>query len=68
MLCYSLNHSNNKIELFTHLKQEFGRIRAVVLGPDGFLYVSTSNTDGRGKPKDGDDKIIRVNPKSLLPD
>ncbi len=57
--------SGNKVELFTHLKQEFGRLRAVTLGPDGFLYISTSNTDGRGKPKDGDDKIIRVNPKSL---
>ena len=62
MLCYSLNHSNNKIELFTHFKQEFRRLRAVVVEPDGFLYISTSNTDGRGQSKNGDDKIIRINP------
>ncbi len=55
--------SNNKLTLSTHLQQVYGRIRAVVLGPDNFLYISTSNTDGRGKPKEGDDKIIKLNPK-----
>ncbi len=55
--------SNNKLNLTRHLSQQFGRLRAVVLGPDGYLYISTSNTDGRGKPKTGDDKIIKVNPK-----
>lgn len=45
-----------------HFEGEFGRIRDVVLGPDGFLYLTTSNRDGRGTPKEGDDKIIRVNP------
>jgi quinoprotein glucose dehydrogenase len=37
-------------------------LRAVVVGPDGALYVSTSNRDGRGKVMDGDDKIIRLDP------
>ena len=41
--------------LFTQL----GRIREVVYH-DGYLYISTSNTDGRGIPQFGDDKIIRV--------
>lgn len=45
-----------------HFREEFGRLRAVRVGPDGHLYLSTSNTDGRGEPKEGDDKIIRVNP------
>lgn len=49
--------------LKTHFQGEFGRIRAVVLGPDGYLYLTTSNTDGRGNPKVGDDKLIKVNPK-----
>lgn len=42
---------------------EFDRIRAVVLDPDGYLYLTTSNTDGRGNPKEGDDKLIKVNLK-----
>jgi glucose/arabinose dehydrogenase len=41
---------------------EFGRIREVVTGPDGAIYFSTSNKDGRGKPKQGDDKILKLVP------
>jgi len=48
--------------LSSHFKEQFGRIRDVIAGPDGFLYISTSNRDGRGKPVEGDDKIIRINP------
>ena len=55
--------NGNKLDLLTHFKQEFGRIRAVVLGPDGYLYLSTSNQDGRGRVREGDDKIIKINPK-----
>ncbi len=40
----------------------FGRLRAVERGPDGMLYVSTSNTDGRGVPRQNDDRILRVDP------
>ncbi len=38
----------------------FGRLRAVVEGPDGALYVSTSNRDRRGRLNPGDDRIIRI--------
>lgn len=48
-----------------HFMGQLGRIRAVVAGPDGFLYLATSNTDGRGEPREGDDKVVRVNPKLL---
>lgn len=41
--------------------KEFGRIRDVVLSPDGLLYLTTSNRDGRAIPGKGDDKIIRIN-------
>ena len=41
---------------------EFGRLRSVVEGPDGALYVLTNNTDGRGSPREGDDRILRVVP------
>jgi glucose/arabinose dehydrogenase len=39
-----------------------GRLRTVVEGPAGGLYVLTSNRDGRGSPDDGDDRILRVTP------
>jgi len=54
---------DDKILLKAHFRQEFGRIRAVVIGPDGYFYIATSNTDGRGDPKPNDDKIIRINPR-----
>ncbi|MCC6447053.1 MAG: PQQ-dependent sugar dehydrogenase [Armatimonadetes bacterium] len=38
----------------------FGRIREVAAGPDGALYFSTSNLDGRGSPARNDDRICRV--------
>jgi len=41
----------------------YGRIRDVVEGPDGFLYFLTNNRDGRGRPREGDDKIYRIVPK-----
>lgn len=47
-------------EILAHFKDEFGRLRDVTIGPDGAFYLLTSNTDGRGAPKEGDDKIIRV--------
>ena len=53
------------VELKEYFKGEFGRIRTVRVGPDGMLYLTTSNRDGRGDPRPGDDKIIRVNPKML---
>ncbi|MET0623550.1 MAG: PQQ-dependent sugar dehydrogenase [Pyrinomonadaceae bacterium] len=41
---------------------EYGRIREVVEGPDGALYFSTSNRDGRGRPTSNDDRIMRIVP------
>jgi glucose/arabinose dehydrogenase len=40
----------------------YGRLRDVIEGPDGALYVSTSNRDGRGTPRTGDDRILRLVP------
>lgn len=48
-----------------YLKGELGRIRETIVGPDGMLYITTSNRDSRGKPSSDDDKIIRVNPGKL---
>ncbi len=44
------------------LEKKYGRIRIVAEGPDGFLYFSTSNRDGRGNPTSDDDRIIRLVP------
>jgi len=37
-----------------------GRIRDVNEGPNGYLYVITSNTDGKGFPDSTDDKLVRI--------
>jgi quinoprotein glucose dehydrogenase len=38
----------------------YGRLRDAVAGPDGALYVLTNNRDGRGSPRPGDDRILRI--------
>jgi len=50
---------NNQVTLKAHFKQTYGRLRAVV-AHDGYIYFTTSNTDGRGQPKTNDDKILRI--------
>jgi glucose/arabinose dehydrogenase len=44
------------------LRGQYGRIRDVAEGPDGALYFSTSNRDGRGNPARDDDRIMRLVP------
>ena len=48
-----------------YLKGQYGRLRTVTMGPDGHLYLTTSNCDSRGRPNnrcalDGGDKVLRI--------
>ncbi|MES0832483.1 PQQ-dependent sugar dehydrogenase [Nocardiopsis tropica] len=48
-------------EPVAHLEGEYGRLRTVVAVPGGDgLWLGTSNLDGRGEPRDGDDRILRL--------
>jgi glucose/arabinose dehydrogenase len=46
-----------------HFADRYGRLRAVTASPDGGLWVGTSNKDGRGSPRDGDDRIMSMTAK-----
>jgi glucose/arabinose dehydrogenase len=50
-------------DLSIHLRERYGRLRTISIGPDGYFYLLTSNRDGRGQPQPDDDKIIKINPE-----
>ncbi len=46
-------------------EQQYGRLRDVLTGADGAVYIATSNHDGRARgigPFEGDDKVLRITP------
>jgi glucose/arabinose dehydrogenase len=43
-------------------ENRYGRIRDVAVGPDGAVYFTTSNHDGRGRVRDGDDRVMKIAP------
>jgi len=51
--------------LRVHLFEDLGRIRQVRAGPEGHLWILTGNRDGRGRPGEEDDRILRVDPELL---
>ena len=54
----------DSLELQKLLDESYGRLRDVQQGPDGYLYILTSNRDGRGQPDSADDRILRIMPDS----
>ncbi len=57
-------NNDNSLTLSRHLTGEYGRLRAANYH-DGYLYISTSNRDGRGNPSAGDDRVWRIAPETL---
>lgn len=57
---YKLEINEKDLESQKSILSGLGRIRDVMQGPDGYLYVITSNTDGKGFPDKTDDKLLRI--------
>ncbi|WP_200865594.1 PQQ-dependent sugar dehydrogenase [Streptomyces viridochromogenes] len=55
-----LNGTETAADPQAFLEGEYGRLRTVVPAGGDKLWVATSNTDGRGSPEDGDDRILEV--------
>ena len=56
---FSLDVADNEIKT-KNILSGMGRIRDVIQGPDGYLYLITSNTDGKAFPDKDDDKLVRI--------
>lgn len=57
---------NDDLESSTvYLVGELGRLRTVISGPDERVWIATSNRGGRGQPRDGDDRIVSVDPAQV---
>ncbi len=52
-----INDNNVNLE---RILSGVGRIRDVAQGPEGYIYLITSNTDGKGFPDGNDDKLLRL--------
>lgn len=64
LLVITLNENGTEVlELDSYLENTYGRLREVVEGADGSIYLATSNMDGRGNIRQNDDKIIRLIPQ-----
>ena len=57
---FNLEIDEDEVKSQTSILSGIGRIRDVAVGPDGYLYLITSNTDGKGFPDASDDKLLRI--------
>lgn len=65
LLVITLNEDGTRVDqIETWLSNQYGRLREVIQANDGSVYLTTSNMDGRGTYHNGDDKIIRLIPKT----
>jgi glucose/arabinose dehydrogenase len=64
LLSMSLNGNGTTVRnVESWFKNEYGRLREVIMGEDGSIYISTSNRDRAGNPDGADDRIIKLTPK-----
>jgi glucose/arabinose dehydrogenase len=60
---FELDDQNRVLGQEDLFRNAFGRIRNVVQGPDGYLYMTTSNTDGgHDAPPETHDQLLRIVP------
>jgi glucose/arabinose dehydrogenase len=63
LLSFILNSTGTRVEnVDSWLSREYGRLREAVQAEDGSIYLTTSNRDGRGSYRQGDDKVLRLVP------
>ena len=55
-----LKISDKEVESQKSILSGLGRIRDIAQGPEGYLYIITSNTDGKAFPDSDDDKLVRI--------
>lgn len=55
-----LDESRQKVKSYEKLNITEGRIRDIAVSPDGYIYFSTSNKDGRGTANDKSDQIFKL--------
>jgi glucose/arabinose dehydrogenase len=59
-IALSSDETPRVLERETLIDGTYGRLRDVVQGPDGLIYLATSNRDGRGQPGADDDRVLRL--------
>lgn len=55
-----LNAAGDGVDSVSTILTNYGRVREVVEGLDGYIYFTTSNRDGRGIPASDDDRILKI--------
>lgn len=55
----------DSVDAVSWFEGDYGRLRDAVPGPNGTLWVLTNNTDGRGSPRQGDDRLLQIRLGSL---
>jgi glucose/arabinose dehydrogenase len=55
-----VSQANSVGQFQASLTKKYGRLRTVVIGSDGAIWLTTSNRDGHGQPIATDDRVIRL--------